>query len=60
MQPDGGLFYLMSVGSDRFAEHRFGIEENMTQLIKRAKSGDAEAFIRLMEDNKESMKPSPI
>ncbi len=28
----------------------------MTQLIKRAKSGDAEAFIRLMEDNKESMK----
>lgn len=28
----------------------------MTQLIKRAKNGDAEAFIRLMEDNKESMK----
>lgn len=30
--------------------------EDMTQLIKRAKNGDAEAFIRLMEDNKESMK----
>lgn len=28
----------------------------MEQLIKRARSGDAEAFIRLMEDNKESMK----
>ena len=30
--------------------------EDMTQLIKRAKNGDAEAFIQLMEDNKESMK----
>ncbi len=28
----------------------------MRDLIKRAKGGDAEAFIRLMEDNKESMK----
>ena len=28
----------------------------MERLIKRARSGDAEAFIRLMEDNKESMK----
>lgn len=28
----------------------------MEQLIKKAKNGDAEAFIRLMEDNKESMK----
>lgn len=30
--------------------------EDMIQLIERAKKGDAEAFIRLMEDNKESMK----
>lgn len=30
--------------------------EDMAQLIERAKRGDAEAFIRLMEDNKESMK----
>ena len=28
----------------------------MKQLIERAKSNDAEAFIQLMEDNKESMK----
>lgn len=32
------------------------MEGFMEQLIKRAKSGDAEAFIQLMEDNKESMK----
>ena len=38
------------------AGRRSGTGENMIQLIKRAKSGDAEAFIRLMEDNKESMK----
>ena len=30
--------------------------EDMTKLIKRAKNGDAEAFIQLMEDNKESLK----
>lgn len=30
--------------------------EDMIQLIKRAQSGDAEAFIQLMEDNKESLK----
>ncbi len=56
MQPEDGLLRLMGVRSDRTADRRFGIGENMTQLIKRAKSGDAEAFIRLMEDNKESMK----
>ena len=30
--------------------------EDMIQLIQKAQSGDAEAFIQLMEDNKESMK----
>ncbi len=37
-------------------QRRSGTGENMIQLVRRAKSGDAEAFIRLMEDNKESMK----
>lgn len=32
------------------------MEKMMERLIKKAKNGDAEAFIRLMEDNKESMK----
>ena len=32
------------------------MEKTMERLIKKAKNGDAEAFIRLMEDNKESMK----
>lgn len=33
-----------------------GMEGHMERLIKKAKRGDAEAFILLMEENKESMK----
>ncbi len=57
MQPNGASVHLMDVRSGEISDGKAPKQgENMTQLIKRAKNGDAEAFIRLMEDNKESMK----